>query len=204
MYYSVMQLNVIAGQAPAAMKRLEPALAKSAFRSEFLGCFYSEIGALNRLILLRGADDFDDISADHKAIVEADDPLGVSDLVTSRVVDVFRPFPGTPCMKAGKYGPIFEFRTYSLRPNGLPPTFAAWDKVLTERMKLSPLVAVMYAVTGNTPRFMHIWPYRDILERMNVRARAVEVGVWPPPGGIDHIQSMQSEIFLPAAFSPIS
>ena len=40
-------------------------------------------------------------------------------------------------------------------------------------------------------------------DRMAVRADAVQKGVWPPPGGLPHIETMQSEIYLPAPFSPL-
>ena len=35
-----------------------------------------------------------------------------------------------------------------------------------------------------------------------MRAKAVEVGIWPPPGGPPYLRVMRSDIFLPAPFSP--
>ena len=61
----------------------------------------------------------------------------------------------------------------------------------------------MMSVTGPVTRFMHIWPYGSLDERQRLRGKAVAEGVWSPPGGPDHLAVMQSDIFLPAAFSPM-
>jgi hypothetical protein len=112
-------------------------------------------------------------------------------------------FPFLPPIRPGQYGPIFEVRTYLLKPNGLPPTLAAWEKAAPGRQKLSPILAAMYSVTGVVTRFMHIWPYPSLDVRAATRKTAIETGVWPPPGGPDHLLTMRTDIFLPASFSPI-
>jgi hypothetical protein len=61
----------------------------------------------------------------------------------------------------------------------------------------------MHSITGTVTRFMHIRPYADLNERSRLRAKAVADGLWPPPGGPDHLAMMQSDIYLSAAFSPI-
>src|SRR5215831_9255589 len=102
---------------------------------------------------------------------------------------------------AGQYGPVFEVRTYILKPDGLPTTIELWRKWVPGRTKLSPLLAAMHSITGTVTRFMHIWPYANLEERARLRAKAVADKVWPPPGGPDHLTAMQSEIYLPADFS---
>jgi hypothetical protein len=54
-------------------------------------------------------------------------------------------------------------------------------------------------------RFVHIWPYPDLNERARVRGEAVKTGIWPPSsgGGPSLLVSQRTDIFLPAAFSPI-
>ena len=64
--------------------------------------------------------------------------------------DTFVQFPFLPAIKPGQYGPIFEVRTYLLKPNGLGPTIAAWEKAVPGREKLSPILAAMYSVTGKS------------------------------------------------------
>jgi hypothetical protein len=50
---------------------------------------------------------------------------------------------------------------------------------------------------------MHIWPYRSLDERQKLRAHAIASGVWPPPGGPDKFLTQQTDIYLPAPFSPL-
>ena len=38
---------------------------------------------------------------------------------------------------------------------------------------------------GRRNRFMHIWAYKSMDQRMQVRDEARKEGVWPPPGGGD-------------------
>jgi hypothetical protein len=61
----------------------------------------------------------------------------------------------------------------------------------------------MHSITGTVTRFMHIWPYPGLEERARLRAKAIADKVWPPPGGPDHFTAMQSDIYLPADFSPM-
>ena len=48
---------------------------------------------------------------------------------------------------------------------------------------------------------IHVWPYADLNERARIRAEAIARGVWPPKTA-EFVLDMQSEIFLPAPFSP--
>jgi hypothetical protein len=131
------------------------------------------------------------------------DPFGVAAVATGISVEAYTPFPGVDFLAPGSHGPVYEVRVYALKNAGVTPTFAAWDKVLAARTKLSPLVAVMYALDGAVPRFIHIWPFKSLNDRMSVREASVKQGVWPPPGGLPHLENMNSEIYLPAAFSPL-
>ena len=66
--------------------------------------------------------------------------------------DSYAPFPFLPSVKPGKYGAVYEIRTYKLKHGGVPNTIAAWRPPSPERIKLSPLVIAMYALDG-PPRF---------------------------------------------------
>jgi hypothetical protein len=49
---------------------------------------------------------------------------------------------------------------------------------------------------------MHIWAYKSLDERAAVRKKAVDTGVWPPPGGSVSLRQ-ENKILLAAPFSPI-
>jgi hypothetical protein len=202
MLYGVCALSVPPGRVNAALD----VLARTATAGEpgvLRACWYSEIGRLNRILMIHEHRDGDALAAARAAQLRGGNPFGIADVATSIDLDTYAMFPGVAFMPPGKVGPVFEVRTYQLKRNGLTATFEAWAKVREARIQLSPLTAVMYAIDGVVPRFMHIWPYPSLNDRMSIREQAVAKGVWPPPGGLPHLESMHSEIYLPAPFSPL-
>jgi hypothetical protein len=200
MHYDVTIITVRPGTEQKALARLKETL-PSVAGDELLACWYSDIGSLNRILLIRAAPDVMRIHADREKILRSGNPFGVGEYVVVTSVDTYVSFPFMPPMAAGQYGPVFEVRTYILKPDGLPTTIELWRKWVPGRTKLSPLLAAMHSITGTVTRFMHIWPYANLEERARLRAKAVADKVWPPPGGPDHLTAMQSEIYLPADFS---
>lgn len=200
MLYHVIDIEVPPAKVNSALEGLAPALSRG--NGTLRACWYAEIGRLNRVLAIREYASADRLAEDERESLTSRDPFGVAGVATAVTCDTYTTFPGVPFLPQGKLGPIFEVRTYRLKRDGLAATFAAWDKVREARAKLSPLT-VMYATSGQVPRFMHIWPYATLNDRMAIRDAAVKQGIWPPPGGLAHIETMQSEIFLPAAFSPV-
>jgi hypothetical protein len=172
-------------------------------KGEFLACLACDIGDVNQILLLHHYANEADLAADRDAVARDANPFGCLDFTERRSTNTFHQFPFLPPVKPGNYGPIFEIRTYLLKPTGLAPTIAAWEKQAPVRMKLSPILAAMYSTTGEVTRFMHIWPYPDLVTRANTRKTAIDTGVWPPPGGPDQLLTMHTDIYLPAPFSPI-
>ncbi len=203
MPYDLTTITVRPATHGKALPRIEEFLKSFSAKGEFLGCLYCELGALNRILLIHRYDTDGDLNADRRRIVESENPYGAGEFITVLAMNTFVLFPFLPPLKGGQYGPIFEVRDYLIKPSGLSFTLKAWEAKLPERIKLSPMIAALYAIGGPTLRFVHIWPYPSLDERARIRAKAIETGVWPPPGGPDQLLVMQSEIFLPAAFSPI-
>jgi hypothetical protein len=186
-----------------ALKGIEPWLNANPRKGEFLACWFCDIGDLNQIMLLHHYGSEADQAADRDSVARDPNPFGVLELTERRSTNTFHQFPFLPALKAGTCGPIFEVRSYVLKPTGLSPTIATWEKQAPLRQKLSPILAAMYSTTGEVTRFMHIWPYPDLVARAQTRKTAIETGVWPPPGGPDQLLAMHNDIYLPAAFSPI-
>jgi len=203
MPYDVTTITVRPNTHNKALPLLEQWLKDSPKKGEFLACLTTEIGDLNKIMLLHHYAGEADIAADRDSVAHSANPFGCAEFITGMSTDTFVQFPFLGAIRPGQYGPIFEVRTYQLKPNGLAPTIAAWEKSAPGRQKLSPILAAMYSVTGAVTRFLHIWPYPSLEVRANTRKTALETGVWPPPGGPDHLLTMRTDIFLPAAFSPI-
>jgi NIPSNAP len=202
MDYDVTIIAVRPGTHPEALARLEKTLPLS-MGGDLLACWYSDIGALNQILLIRAASDIMRSHADRANLLKTENPFGVAEYIVGMSIDTYVSFPFMPPMKAGRYGPVFEVRTYVLKPDGVPATIELWRKSVPGRATLSPLLAAMHSITGTVTRFMHIWPYADLNERTRLRAKAVADKLWPPPGGPDHLATMQSDIYVPAEFSPM-
>jgi hypothetical protein len=203
MQYDLALITVRPGTHGKALPGVEAWLKANKGQGEFLACWFSEIGALNQILLLHGYEDPAALVADRDKQARGDAAFGAAEFAVSITRDAYESFPVLGPMKPGQHGPIFEVRTYQLRPASLTPTIEAWKAAVPNRLKLSPMLAAMYALTGPSPRFVHIWPYPSLDERARIRAKAIETGVWPPKGGPDHLLTQQTDIFLPAAFSPM-
>jgi len=127
---------------------------------------------------------------------------GIGEFIRDMSSEILVPFSFvTP--PRGKVGPIFELRYYTLKPRTLPEVAKRWEQALPERTKLSPIVLAGGVEFGRANGFVHIWAYSSLDQRAQVRADASKRGIWPPPGGGDHLISQENKILLPAAFSPL-
>ena len=168
-----------------------------------LACWYSDIGALNQILIIRTIKDPAANLESRMAMLKSKDPFGVDEFSTGMTMDTFVAFDFLPPMQPGSVGPCFEVRSYILKGGGLAPTIELWRKAVPARNRISPVLTAMTSVTGAVTQFTHIWPYKSLDERARLRAKAADERVWPPPGGPDQIAAQQVDIFFPATFSPI-
>jgi NIPSNAP len=198
--YDVTVATVRPGTHPQALAVLERTLTDD---PSLLACWYSEIGSLNRILIIRKSADAAAAIDNHCATLSARSPLGIGEFIVELSLDTYVSFDFMPPLEPGVFGPCYEVRNYVLKPDGLAATIGLWREAVPARARVSPLLAAMVAVTGVAIRFMHIWPYKTYDERARLRAKSVADGVWPPPGGPGHLISQQADIYLPAAFSPL-
>jgi hypothetical protein len=99
---------------------------------------------------------------------------------------------------------IYEARTYQLKIRAIPEFLEVFGKAYPERARVSPLSGFFYTDIGPLNEVVHLWPYKNVAEREKKRAAAVNDPAvkWPPKAG-HLIESMVSEIFIPAPFTPI-
>ena len=203
MQYDVTTITVRPGTAPRAIAKLEAPLTAGHAGKNLLACWYSEIGALNQILIIRNSPNLAEAIAEREAVLKSGNPFGIGEFIAGMTMDTFTPFDFLKPMQPGTHGPFFEVRTYILKPEGLMPTIALWQKALPARAAISPLLTAMSSVSGPVTRFMHIWPYASLDDRQRLRGKSVADGVWPPPGGPDQLAVMQTDIYLPAVFSPM-
>jgi hypothetical protein len=200
LHYDVTIVTVRPGTHPQALAILGNSLGGD---PGLLACWYSDIGAVNQILMIRNAENAAASIDARSAALKSTNPFGIGEYIAAMAMDTYVAFDFIPPLRPGQFGPCYEVRAYVLKPGGLAPTIELWRKAVPGRMTVSPVLAAMTSVTGAVTRFLHIWPYRSFDERARLRDKAVADGVWPPPGGPGHLASQQVDIYLPAPFSPL-
>lgn len=188
----------------AVLPKLQQAVTGAIQNGQLLGCFSCEFGVLNRFAILSAYPDAKALGEDRAAMVASGDPYGLGEYLGSIDHAAYTPLAFMSDIEPGKYGPFYEIRTYGVGPGGLASTSDAWSKVVPRRNEISKLLTVMASQDTAPQRLLHIWPYKSIEDRVAARATASKEGIWPPPGGSTHMLSLQSELFVATAFSPLS
>ena len=172
-------------------------------RGQLMGCWTTDIGVLGQVLVLRGFETADALAAERRRALLDVNPFNAGSIVTALSMEGYAPFPFLPPVQPRALGSVYEFRTYRLKPGGLPPTLAGWERAIEPaREYTAHLVVNMYALDG-PPRITHIWGFNDFAERTALRTRAYGAGVWPPKGGPEQIIEATSTIALPDANSPL-
>ncbi len=96
---------------------------------------------------------------------------------------------------------IIEVRTYQLKPGTLAEAEKRFGAALPIREKHSKLAAFWHTEVGALNQIIHVWQYDSFAQRAEVRAAASKEEGWPPPIR-EFVVSQQSEVFVPAPFSP--
>ena len=200
--YELATLSIAMGSAPKVVEGIAAFTGAAEAGGTLLGCWMSDIGALNKIVVLRGFADDAALAADRARTLRASNPFGAGDFLTRLELDDYAPFPNLPPVETGAFGPAYEIRSYVLK-HGLLPTFEGWGEKLPARVGFSKLLIAMYALNG-TPRITHIWPYASTNQRAEMRAESVKQGAWPPKSAVWLTGEMQSEIFLPTTISPLT
>lgn len=97
---------------------------------------------------------------------------------------------------------IYEMRTYTLKPRSVEIVEKIIAEVLPHRLKYSKLIGFWHTDIGPLNQVIHIWEYKDLAHREQVRAEVSKDPNWPPKIA-EYVVSQESKILAPAAFSPI-
>jgi NIPSNAP len=171
--------------------------------SELTAFWHTEIGPLNEIVhVWPYADLAERARIRTEAAKDPHWPPKIRDYIVSMRSEILVPFAFLPEVRAGKVGPIFELRYYTYKLGAMPQVAKSWEAALPARLKLSPLLLAGAVEFGHANGFIHVWAYESLDQRMKVRAKAIDAGIWPPPGG-DSLVTQENKILLPADFSPL-
>ena len=207
MYYELATMTLPFGTAGAAAANVQAFATAAEAKGELLGCWFTDIGVLNQMIVLRGFANEQDLLAERERTQHSASPFGCGEIFLSLEQHSYKGFPWMkpvrPSAESGISGPVYEIRTYGIKPGGVQPTIDLWQQYVPPREALSPCVVAMVALDGPL-RFTNIWSYPTLDARSKARADAVAQGIWPPKGGPAHLTTaMVSTIALPTAVSPL-
>ena len=204
MIYEIRTYNCMPGGAQELIQRVGAAYEHRAKYSEVAGFWYTDIGPLHQVVHLWPYESFEDrLRVRGEAAKDENWPPDTYDLVADMQSEIFMPTSFCPEIQVGDLGPVYEMRTYTIKPGGFPEVSKRWEAALEERLKLSPLLFAGFSEHGGLNKFVHIWPYKSVDHRAEVRAEAEASGVWPPKGGRQFSMKQENKILLPAPFSPL-
>ena len=204
MIYEIRTYSLAVGSVAEVEKRFGEAYEYRKKYSELAAFWHTEIGPLNEIVHVWPYPDLGERARIRAGLAkEPNWPPKIAEFIRSQHSEILIPFPFSPLPKPGKVGPIYEMRIYTFKPGTLPDTMKSWEPKIPERMKLSPLVIVGSVDLGEVNRFIHIWAYSSLDQRAAIRAKAAQLGVWPPGGGPTRVLTQANKIMTPSAFSPM-
>src|SRR4029077_8435643 len=131
-------------------------------------------------------------------------PPNIREFVVEQQSEIYLPAPFSPKLEPRQLGNLYEIRTYTFKPGGIPATIDRWSTQIAERTKLSPLAGAWYSELGGLNKWVHIWAYKDAAQRFRIREEARSKGIWPPKGGQPGMMLKQENMLVvPATFSPL-
>lgn len=207
MFYELATLTLPFGTAGTAAQNVQAFCTAPEAQGELLACWFTDIGQLNQMIVLRGFADLASLQAERERTQHSASPFGCGEIFQTLEQHSYHGFPWMkpvrPSAESGITGPVYEIRTYGIKPGGVQPTIDLWAQYVPPREQLSPCVVAMVALDGPL-RFTNIWAYPSLDARSKARTDAVAQGIWPPKGGPAHLTTnMFSTIALPTAVSPL-
>ena len=203
MIYEVRTYNLQPGSVPVFEENFAKALPAREKYSKLAAFWHTDIGPLNQVIHVWGYESLEEREHVRAEASKADGWPPPSDgVILNMNSEIWNPAPFMKPLGGDQaLGGIYEMRTYTYEPGSIPELLKRWADALPAREELSPLAAGMYTEFGGLNRWMHIWPYKDLNHRDEVRAASTKLPNWPSgaPGRV----RQENKIMVPASFSPM-
>jgi hypothetical protein len=202
MLYEMVTVVVRPGAVGEVVKRIAEKPPASEYGARLLGFWVTEIGRVNELVSLWTREK-EALAAQPDGLSAGEWLTAIGEFATGTQVERFRLFPFMSDIEPGRYGGVYELRSYLLKPGTTHETIDIWASALPARAALSKPLGAFYAVGGSLQKFIHIWPYESADHRQKTRDRAVAEGVWPPKGGAARLLYQENSLLVPTTFSPL-
>lgn len=204
MIYEIETYDCRPGRLQALIARLESVYMIRAKYSLAIGSWFTDIGPLHQLVQIWSYQSRDNqLEIRAEASRNAYWKPNIQDLIVNMHSEVFEPVSFCPQPEQGSRGPIYEMRTYTIRSGTFSELEKIWMTVLEQRVILSPLLLALISRNGSQERFIHIWPYKSLNHRAQIRTEAEAKGIWPPKDGRRLSLKQETKILLATPFSPL-
>jgi len=176
---------------------------------ELLGSFHTEFGPLNQIIQIWSFDRAGDARELESLSLSSNMIERMGPHLVRIETEMLAPVRFSPELREGSLGPYYELRTYFYPLDQREKLESSWERALPLRNALgSPVAGVWTSLSGAINSLTHLWPYRSLQEREDLRKKVRESGKWPPykldieAGGTGYnLLSQSNKLMLPASFS---
>ncbi len=204
MLYEIRTYQIAPGSLSEVEKRFGDAYEYRKKYSELIAFLHTEIGPLNEVVHIWGYRDLAERARIRgEASRDPNWPPKIGEFIRAMKSEIVTPFSFLTDVTPARVGPVFELRYYTLKLGMLPELRKAWEAAIPERLKMSPLVLAGGVEFGQANGFVHIWAYKSLDQRMQIREDARRKAVWPPPGSADRVLTQETKILLAASWSPM-
>lgn len=198
MTYELRRLRFAVGAQAAYLRALASSAAAPPASSPCLpGCWVSEIGRLNQVVLLLDGESSDG----NRAVREALPGGGALQAHDRRSLEtVVAPVPPP------QRGNIYELRTYRLACGSIEAFIDLVRAILPFRQRFSPCAGMWVGASGPLDEVVHLWPYPDLNQRMERRAAVAATPEWQDflRQAVPLVEHMDCELLLPTALSALA
>jgi hypothetical protein len=190
---------------------------KSAFEERFVegltarlqfsplgGLWSSEVGTLNQVVHIWPYESFEERERIAQAARNTGKwPPKTHEFIITQESKIIQLAPFSPPLAEGKFGNLYEFRTYTYLPGTMPTVLERFGEVMAARTRISPLVMAGHTIIGTLNQYIHVWAYKDGGERDRLRGEAAKgVPGWPPQTR-EFLVRQENMLMAPAACSPL-
>jgi hypothetical protein len=137
-------------------------------------------------------------------------PPPISEFLVSQKSEIMNQTSFSPELTPSNNGPFFEWREYTHAPGQLPIMMKNWEIALSTRTQFGPITALWYSELGGLNKWIHVWPYKSLDQRNEVRNKAHDTGMWPPSARakkdgrpVETLAAQENKIVTASSFSPI-
>ena len=203
MIYEMRTYTLQPGTVPDFEARFAEALPHREKYSKLGAFWHTEFGPLNQVIHVWPYEDLGERASIREAAAKDPNwPPRSDGMILDMESEIVVPAPFMRPLGSQKLGNIYEMRIYTYQPGSIPEVIKRWSEAMPHREKYSPLAACWYTDLGDLNKWFHVWAYKDMAERDQVRAKAMADPHWPPPTREFQVRQ-ENKLLVPAAFSPM-